>query len=511
MGVSKETRGFGGGRALVVGAGMAGLVTARILSPHFERVTLVERDRAPSAAEPRKGVAQGRHVHVLLGAGLVAMVELFPGILDELIADGAWLGDFGEDAAWYHHGVWKVQFASGIPLLHCSRALLEHHIRRRVLTLSNVEMFEETTALGLCVSADGMQVAGLRVERAGRVADEIAAALVVDASGRGSRAPSWLERAGYARPKETRVGIDMAYVSRFYRRAPHDRGRSSLIALYPRPPEQKRMGFLFSIEGDRWLMSMSGYFGEHPPLDEAGFLAFARTLPRPEIYERIKDAEPLTAPCIYKFPANRRRHFESMQRYLEGFLVLGDAACSFNPIFGQGMTVACLGARALDRCLREQAQGEVRGLAERFQGALAAVTDLPWRLAIGEDLRYPQTTGERSWGFGALSWYTEQIQVLSSRDTRVYGRFLLVLHLFRGLDTLFAPSVVAAVIGHVLRRLFAPLARQTRMGSEPLRKEDPATRALLRSYCEVVFGRAAKAPSRPRQSPRLRRISPTTR
>ncbi|WP_437288414.1 FAD-dependent oxidoreductase [Sorangium sp. So ce406] len=505
-------RGAGGSRgahAVVIGASMAGLVTARVLSEHFARVTLVDRDRLPGSPDVRRCVPQGRHVHVLLGAGLDTLGGMFPGILEELTADGALVGDFGERIAWYHGGVWKVQFASGIPLLQCSRAFLEHHVRQRVRSLPNVEILDETTVSGLRLSADRARVTGVTIERPGGGPDELTAELVADASGRGSRAPQWLEAAGYARPPESEVEIDIAYVSRVYRPPERYRHRPVLILIAPRPPAGKRAGFMCSVEGDRWYVSLCGYFGEHPPLDDAGFVEFSRTIARPEIHELIKDAEPLTSPTLYRFPADRRRHFERMQRQPDGFVVLGDAACAFDPLFGQGMTVACLGAGVLARCLCDQPSGDVRGLARRFQRALSSSTDLPWRLATTEDLLFPEAEGERPFWFGAMRWYNRKLAEVSAYDTAVYGRWLLVMHLMRGLITCFAPSVVIAVLRHAVREALMPSPGTARAAAAPLRRSDPATRARLTS----CFTRTAGEPRSSGRGPRLRgprpRIRPT--
>ncbi|WP_437679250.1 FAD-dependent oxidoreductase [Sorangium sp. So ce131] len=462
----RGARGFKGAHAVVLGSGIAGLVAARGLAEHFDRVTIVDRDHLPGSPEVRRCVPQGRHLHVLLGAGLDILGALFPGILEEMAAGGALLRDFGEHIAWHHHGVWKVQFASGIPLVQCSRALLEHHVRQRVRALPNVELLEQTTAAGLRLSADGARVAGVYVERPGGGSGELPAELVADASGRGSRAPDWLEAAGYMRPPESKVTIDIAYTSRIYR--PPERYRDSPLfcVISPRPPGQKRGGFMHSIEGDRWLVSLSGCFGDHPPLDEAGFVEFARTLERPDIHAAIKEAEPLSAPATYRFSADRRRHFERMPRYLEGLVVLGDAACAFDPIYAQGMSVACLGASALARCLREQPTADLRGLARRFQRELASLTDLPWQLATAEDLQFPEATGARPFWLGAMTWYTTKLAEISAYDATIYGKWLLVLHLRRKLHTWFAPSVVLAVLRHcVVRPLHLDGARRVRAGN----------------------------------------------
>lgn len=478
---SDRASGFGGGHAVVIGAGMAGLVTARILADHFESITLVERDRRPVPADSRPSVPQGRHVHLLLGAGLDIIAELFPGIVSDLVGRGAFERDFGE-LSWYHHGAWRVQFPSGIPAILCSRPFLEEAVSQRVRALANVAILEETRATGLRLSAARDRVTGLDVERAGQGPTTLDADLVVDLGGRSSQAPRWLESAGYRRPPESKVAIDFTYVSRLYRCPDRYLDQPTFFAVYPRPPEQKRAGILCRIEGDRWIVSLSGYVGERPARGDAAFLAFARTLPRPEIHDLIKDAEPLSAPVIHRFPSDRRRHFERLPRALDGFLVSGDAACSFNPLFGQGMSAACLGAKALDRCLREQPRGDLHGLAARFQQALADVTELPWSLATSEDLRYPEAVGARPRGSAAMRWYTSQLEDRCSYDTEVYGRWLLVMHLIRGLDTLFTPRMAWKALSHALLGAFGLNTEQARARREPLRKADPVTRAYVRRY-----------------------------
>lgn len=496
-----RTRGFGGGHAVVIGAGMAGLVTTRILAPHFERVTLVERDHLLDPAEARRSVPQGRHFHILLGAGLNVAADLFPGLLEELMARGALARDFG-DLPWYHHGAWRVRFESGIPAILCSRPLLEGAVSRRVRSLPNVEILEETTVTGLRVSADRERVTGLDVHRSGRDPEVLDADLVVDLGGRSSQSPRWLMAAGYPRPPESKVDIDFSYVSRLYRCPERYLDQPTFFALYPRPPEQKRAGILARIEGDRWIVSLSGYVGERPPLDDAGFLAFARSLPRPEIHDLLKDAEPLTTPVLHRFPSDRRRHFERMPRALEGLLVGGDAACSFNPIFGQGMSAGCLGATTLDRCLREQPHGEIRGLAARFQEALAKVTDLPWSLATSEDLLYPEANGARPRWFAAKTWYTSKLGDVASYDTSVYGQWLLVMHLVRGLDSLFTPSMIFKALWHTLRTTFGSSPEYERARREPLQKIDAVTRAYVSRYVKTFEPAACEEVSRPAPQPR---------
>jgi flavin-dependent dehydrogenase len=466
------TLGRGGGRdAVVVGAGMAGLLAARVLNEWFARVTLIDRDRLPAGPALRPGVPQARHVHILLRSGLELLEGLFPGLDRELATAGAPELDWAADCRYFMLGGWKPVFRSGLRGRPCSRSLLEWLVRRRVAALAPVRILEGQEVVGLLPDPVGGRVAGVRLrprpalgaagpavdaDDAGGGATELPADFVVDASGRGSRAPEWLAALGYGRPRETTVDAFVGYASRVY--APPAGFRPGWRFLFVRgtPPAERRAGGIFPIEGDRWLVSLGGAARDHPPTDEAGFLAFARSLHVPHLYEAIREATPLTPVAGYRSMENRRRHFERQRRWPEGFVVLGDAACTFNPVYGQGMTVACQEALLLGRCLGGPRQapgrpgrraGGLGGMGAEFQRRLARATTVPWLMATSEDFRFPGTRGDQP-GLSTrlLQRYLDGVLRRADRSPLAFLRYLQVVHLTRSPAVLFEPRVAVPVL-----------------------------------------------------------------
>jgi 2-polyprenyl-6-methoxyphenol hydroxylase-like FAD-dependent oxidoreductase len=444
---------FAGQHALVIGAGIAGLLAARILSDYFELVTVVERDQLPPHAQARKGVPQANHIHLLMCGGAGVIAELFPALFSALEEDGAPLVSPTDDFRWFHFGNWKLQFPGPLRVHSQSRSLLEYHIRRRVAAMPNVRMLDNCQVLGLIGGSDqSSSVAGVWVRRRDDHAQSevgLASNLVVDASGRGSQTPAWLAALGYPAVEETLVKIDVGYATRIYRRPDTVPGDWKVMGIYPWPLEMKRMGYIFPIEGNAWMVTLSGCLRDHPPADEAGFLAFARSLARPDIYEAIKDAEPLSAIALHRFPASRRRHYEHLSRLPDGLVVLGDAACSFNPVYGQGMTVAALEASTLRACLEQYLNapvGNMAGFPHSFQKALASVVETPWLFATSEDLRYPAAEGKRPFSMRLLQGYTQRVCRLTATDPFVTQSFYEVLNMLKPPTALFHPHILLSAL-----------------------------------------------------------------
>lgn len=431
--------------AIVIGASMAGLLAARVLSEHFERVTVIERDRFPEGEQARKGVPQGRHIHILLSKGASILADLFPDLFPALERDGAIAVDRVADTRWYHFGVWKAQFESHLKGYMQSRPFLEWHVRDQLMKRSNVSFIEGCEVAQLRATTDQSRITGvhLRYHSPERGEEDQLADLVVDASGRGSRSPQWLAALGYGKVEETRVQVDVGYATRIYQAPRQVAAEWKVLIVFPTPGEGRRAGAIFPMEGNRWMVTLFGWSRDYPPDDDSGFLAYARSLPKPDLYDAIKEAQPLTPITTHKYPANQRRHYERLTRFPEGLIVLGDAACSFDPIYGQGMTVAALEANTLEICLRQQSSA---GLPRRFQKAIAKVLDVPWLLATNEDFRFPETLGQRPRWTGLLHWYTRRLFGLAASTPETTLRSYEVLNMVKPPTALFGPRLLLAVL-----------------------------------------------------------------
>ena len=441
-------------KAVVIGASLAGLLAARALAEHFEAVTIVERDVLPSDAAYRAGVPQSRHLHALLARGQRVLERLFPGLRDDLLQCGAEDVDWPGDILWLSTVGWARRFTPGLGLLFASRELIEWRIRDRVLSRANVAVSEGCEAVGLVRDGES-RIAGVRVRSRGTASSESAleADLVIDASGRDSRAPQWLEALGYAAPEETTVNAFLGYASRYYRRPPAARDWKAIVI--GTTVDLPRGGAIFPVEGDRWLVTLAGMGGEYPPTDDRAFLEFARSLRSRILFDAIASAEPLGRIHGYRRTENQLRHYERIP-LPPRLVVAGDAVASFNPIYGQGMTVSALAALELDRMLRGAVALDVLG--PRFARRLAAIVAAPWVLATSEDFRYPTTTGGRPpLRVRLMHGYVLRLQQLTTRDPVILRAFLDVAHLVRSPAVLFSPAIVArALAGSRARGLSAP-------------------------------------------------------
>jgi 2-polyprenyl-6-methoxyphenol hydroxylase-like FAD-dependent oxidoreductase len=445
---------------------MAGMLAARVLSNHFDQVSIIERDQYPDAAASRRGVPQARHLHVLLERGRLILEQLFPGLSAEMVADGAHMVDTAADFALLNPAGWAVQFPSGIRMLACSRDLVDWHVRRRLRMNPRVRFVPEMDVAGIVPDESRTGIAGVAVRS--RAVDRTKPALanereatifgdlVVDASGRGSRAPKWLESLGYPRVDETVVNAFLGYASRFYRCPAGLPGGCKGLFLQAAPPKNNRAGVAFPIEGDRWIVTVSGGARDYPAGDESEFLNFVRSLRSPVLYEAIKDAEPLSPIFLHRGGENRVRHFDRMSRWPERFVVLGDAVCTFNPVYAQGMTAAALSAMSLDACLLRQRSwhphGSLTGLARRFQASVARIVAVPWMFATTEDLRYSTTESAHSlWTDRLMHRYIDHVLRLSTTSPTVRRRSLSVFHMLNSPATLFHPGTLARVLWDAIR------------------------------------------------------------
>lgn len=431
-----------GQHAIIIGASIGGLLAARALADYYEQVTLLEQDTFPAPGLSRKGVPQDRHPHVLLSKGREVLEHFFPGITQELEAQTALTGDVVEFSRWFAEGGYLQKNTSGVIDVLVSRPLLEAQVRQRLLSLPNVQAMENCNVVGLVASDDHTTVTGVRFEQRGDNAQQtLNADLVIDASGRRSLSPVWLESLGYERPQEEQVKVDICYTTRLYRRRPEDL-QSNKIAIVASSPPSWRSGVMIALEHDRWIVGLGGYFGDRAPTEAQGFLDFAKSLPAQDIYELIKDAEPLSAIMPYKFPSSQRRHYEKLQRFPQGYLVFADAICSFNPIYGQGMTIAAIEAVTLQNCLNQGCQD----LARRFFPAARQVVDIAWSISVDNDLRIPQVQGKRTLIKDLINWYMTKLQVAAQQDAALTVAFCKVAQLVASPATLFHPTIMFKVL-----------------------------------------------------------------
>jgi 2-polyprenyl-6-methoxyphenol hydroxylase-like FAD-dependent oxidoreductase len=455
-----------GAHAIVIGAGMAGLVAARMLADHYRCVTILERDVLPLEAAPRKGVPHGRHAHGLLARGREALEDLFPGLADGLIEAGAVPIDTLADSRWFSHGVYLANGTSGLRSILLSRPLLETYVRRRLRALTGVCIQENAVVRKLTTAGD--RVTGVCLND-GQTID---ANLVVDASGRHSRSPDWLADLGYERPAEDTIGVRISYTTRILSRRPDHLGGKA-IALVGAEAPMWRFGVAVAMEDDRWIVTQGGYFDDRPGQGDNGFLEFARTLAAPEIADLLTVAQPLTPATNFAFPASRRWRYERLNRFPAGFLVFGDALSSFNPIYGQGMTTAALEGLALGRCLQE---GE-EALAERFFAEAAPIIDIPWQIAAGSDLRHPQLADLQTPTGRFMNWYIGKVHRAAAKDPAVGCAFLRVANLISPPTYLFTPATVSRVVIAALR----PRDRTGSLLCAPGRDETRRARATIMS------------------------------
>jgi 2-polyprenyl-6-methoxyphenol hydroxylase-like FAD-dependent oxidoreductase len=426
--------------AIVLGGSMAGLLAARVLADAYGQVTVVDRDDLSAGADHRRGTPQARHIHALLARGQQALEQLFPGLTEDLIAHGVPVGDMLADACLLFGGHRLARTDAGLPLVSVSRPLLEDRVRARVLALPAVRLAPPSDVAGLRGSPDGRRVAGVRLLRRadGSAEESLDADLVVDATGRGSRAPRWLESLGYAGPEQEEVRIDVGYATRRYRLHAGALG-DALACVHGPTPDRPRGGALARLENDIWMLTLFGMLGDHPPRDADGFAAFAGSLRFSDLHDAVAGAEPIGDPVTYRFTADARRRYERMRSLPGGFLVMGDALCSFNPIYGQGMTAAALQALALREHLRVDEPRTV------FR-ALARAVDVPWQLATGADLAVPEVVGPRPPALRLLNGYVSRLQAAAAHDAALSRAFLRVTGLVDRPEALLRPSIARRVL-----------------------------------------------------------------
>ena len=422
-----------GERAVVVGAGVGGLVAARALADHFDEVVVLERDALPQEATPRSGTAQSRHTQALLVGGLSALEELFPGIARDLADAGAVPLRAGLDVIVERPGYDPFpQRDLEIVVYSMSRPLIELVVRRRLGERRNVVLREGARVGSFAATPDGSALTAVRYDAADGKSETLPFDLAIDASGRGALTLDLLKTIDRSPPEETVIGIDIAYATAIFAIPEETPADFKGAYLFPDAPQTSRGALLLPIEGGRWILTLVGAHGDAPPADHAGFLAFAQSLRRPTVFEAIRRAALLGPIARFAFPGSVRRHFERLADFPRGLLPLADAACRFNPVYGQGMSVAAQEACLLRRLLGETANeaDPLARLASTYFAALPGLLEAPWSSAA-LDLIYPQTTGARPPDFEGRLRFGAGLIRLAARDGDVHKLFYEVNNLIK--------------------------------------------------------------------------------
>jgi len=431
---------------------MAGMLAAKVLLDHFETVTIVDRDSFSDTSEPRKGVPQSRHTHLLLLAGQRIIRTRFPELPSDLDKAGVPSLDLLSDFLIMSAGGWTPRVRSEFHVRPCSRSLLDLLVRRRLFADPRIRVVANHEVTGLNLDKTTGRVTGVTIrpkgggDANGVKLTSLSADFVIETSGRASRAPAWLETLGFPSPETTVVTSFLGYSTRWYRmREPWTRDWKAIL-MAPKAPSQTRAGVLHPIEDGQWIATMAGIGKDYPPTDEEGFMEFARTLRSPLIYEAIRNAEPITPVHGHQRTDNRICHYERMRRWPERFAIMGDAACAFNPIYAQGMTAAALSSERLDEELR-RSDANLSGVGRRFQKAVRKVAETPWVLATAEDFKWPGTEGPAPSSLSrALQRYVDAVLEMASYDEEALRAFISVMHMVEQPAHLLRPSLVARTL-----------------------------------------------------------------
>lgn len=449
-----------GRRAVVAGGSMAGLCAARVLADTFDEVVVLERDDLPAEPRPRTGAPQTSHPHALLEAGRSTLEDLFPGFGEDVLSEGGLLVDAGTDLAYYDQGGFIADTEARLPTYTASRPLFEHVVRSHVRDLENVRVLDDTRQTGYQTNETTSAVTGVEFRAAGGAERSLEADLTVDATGRTSRTPQWLKENGFEAPPIDEVQVDVTYSTIQVERPPEDRR----VLFVPPTPQRTRGGAVFPIEGDRWQVIVQGVHGDDAPTDPDRFRQFVESLPVASL-GRLVRRQPWVTDEIehYPFPASRRNRYEALDRFPDGLVVTGDAIASFNPIYGQGMSVAALEAVLLKHALTG---GGLEEIGRRFFSRATEVVDEVWRMAVGADFAFDQTTGPKPFGTDLTNRYLARLLRRAHTDPTLSEAFLRVLRLERPASTLLAPSIAWRVLQPTATEIRPPSFKNALSGTD---------------------------------------------
>ncbi|PGU07883.1 FAD/NAD(P)-binding protein [Bacillus cereus] len=432
-------------KAIVIGGSMAGKLAAKALSTTFKEVIILEAGEKWDGKASRKRVPQSNHPHVLLKGGENAIEKLFPTITNELIEAGSIVNNFTRDLRWHQFGLWKQPFNGGVHMIQQSRPLLEWHIQKRIDQILNVTTKFETLVECLLVDGKLNKVCGVKTKCLDTgLHEEIHADIVVDASGFGSKSIEWLHEYNIE-VQEERVRIDLFYATRMFKLKEDETLDCCNMLMSPSFPENPYGVLIQTIEDNRYFVTFSGYANEEAPQTADEFYDFAENLSIANVTDFLNKAEGITGIKLYKIPYQVRRRFDLVTNLPEGLLVVGDAQCRFDPVFGQGVSVAAMEAYQLQLLLQDRKNLD-KTFTQQFYKKATTIIQTPWEMTTTEISRHPQLKRELTMKQKFQLWYTKQIYQLSASNSDVYIRLVRVMNLIRSPFHLFHPKVLFAVL-----------------------------------------------------------------
>jgi 2-polyprenyl-6-methoxyphenol hydroxylase-like FAD-dependent oxidoreductase len=468
-------------RAVVLGGSIAGLFAAKVLADAYDEVRIVDRDVLVGTKEPRRHCPQTYQANGLLTRGVQIMEEIFPGITEQMLDDGIPTGDVSGEVRWYFRGLRLKQAHGDLFSFGIVRPLLEYYIRERVQQLPNVTFLEQHDILGLTATADNSRITGARVQTRGEKTEKVLDAdLVVDATGRGSRTPVWLEQLGYAKPEEERKKIDLAYVTQHFKLRPGVDPLQGDHAINPvGHAGLPRGAVFFRVDGGRLEVTTYGILGDHPPTDQAGLYRWLKSLPAPDVYETLRYADPVDKPVLFRFPTTLRRHYQKLNRFPDGLMVTGDAVTCFNPVYAQGMTIAGVCALTIRQHLHS---GAAPDSLEYFRDLARNGVDAAWDMTNTMDLSYPDVPGNRTLKVRVQNFFLKRVQIAATRDSKVTVAYMKAATMVAGPEVLMNPAMLLRVL---VKSAFGP-SRESR---QPFGWQAPAD--IEPAVADVDYPRAA--------------------
>lgn len=438
-----------GKTAIVIGASVGGLVASKVLSKYFESVKIIEKDTLDGSGA-RKGTPQANHVHVLLVKGKQILSKIFPNFEYDLTKSGGIKYDFIKHARYLVPTGWTPRFDSGLISYSCSRSLLESVIRSQVEKTTNIEFLLGNTVTGFELQDDKVTRITFNELKTSQK-KSIECDFVVDCTGRNSQLPSWLKQLHYETPEETRVDSDIGYSTRYYEIPESFEDDWKITVVMNRPPSQPKMGGIFQVEKNQWFVTMYSIGKDHPPTDEAGFLDFAKTLPDKIIFETISDAKPISQIYGYRVEGSRLRHYEKLSSIPKNLIAFGDSVCTFNPFYGQGMTVIALSANVLDDSLKKSLN--LKNFSKKFHHQLHKTIQYPWLLATGEDFRWPTTKGKKPNSLTRMMQnYVDKVLLTTPKSDRATKAFQEMMQMVKSPTVMFHPLIFFSSIFQKSRR-----------------------------------------------------------